>query len=86
VAEALVWLVALAVVVIALRGLRGRRTHVGPASAGTIYDWLNEDKRKAIEIVVDGQAERQEGEHADGNLPDLEDPTGASRRAGPDAK
>lgn len=65
-AEALVWLAVLALIVVAFRGLSDRRTHVGSASAGTIYDWLNQDKRKAIEIVVDGQAERQDGEYAEG--------------------
>ena len=78
-AEGLVWLVVLALVVVAFRSLRDRRTHVGSASAGTIYDWLNQDKRKAIEIVVDGQAERQDGEHAEGP----EDPAAG---AGPDDK
>jgi hypothetical protein len=71
-AEGLVWLAVLVLIVIAFRSLGDRRTHVGSASAGTIHDWLNQDKRKAIEIVVDGQAERQDGEHAEGNLPDLE--------------
>lgn len=65
-AEGLVWLVVLALIVVAFFSLGDRRTHVGPASAGTIYDWLNQDKRKAIEIVVDGQAERQDGECAEG--------------------
>ena len=65
-AEGLVWLVVLALIVVAFLSLGDRRTHVGSASAGTIYDWLNQDKRKAIEIVVDGQAERQDGEHAEG--------------------
>jgi hypothetical protein len=73
-AEALIWLAVLVLVVFAFRSVVNRRTHVGAASAGTIYDWLNQDKRKAIEIVVDGQAERQDGEHAEGNLPELEDP------------
>ena len=72
--EALIWLAVLALLVVGFRGIVNRRPHVGAASAGTIYDWLNQDKRKAIEIVVDGQAERQDGEHAEGNLPELEDP------------
>ena len=72
--EALIWLAVLALLVIGFRSIVNRRTHVGAASAGTIYDWLNQDKRKAIEIVVDGQAERQHGEHAEGNRPELEDP------------
>lgn len=80
-AEALTWVVVLGGLVLALRYVRVRRNpRVGAASAGAIYDWLNEDKRRAIEIVVDGQAERQDGEHADGNLPDLENPTDTAPR------
>jgi hypothetical protein len=72
--EALIWLAVLALLVVGFRSIVNRRPHVGAGSAGTIYDWLNQDKRKAIEVVVDGQAERQDGEHAEGNLPELEDP------------
>lgn len=46
----------------------------GPAAAGAIYDLLNQDKRKAIEIIVEEKAEARDPEDADGNLPDLEDP------------
>ena len=42
---------------------------------------LNEDKRKAIEIVVEERAEARDPEDRDGNLPDLEDPTGRRARA-----
>ena len=73
-ADALIWLAVLVLVVFAFRSIGDRRTHAGPASAGTIYDWLNQDKRKAIEIVVDGQAERQDGERAEDNPPELEHP------------
>jgi hypothetical protein len=72
--EAVIWLVVVALVVVAFWSLGDRGPRVGAASAGTIYDWLNQDKRRAIEIVVDGQAERQDGERAEGNPPDLEDP------------
>ena len=73
-AEALTWLAVLALLVLAFRGIVNRRPHVGAASAGSIYDWLNQDKRKAIEIVVDGQAERQDGERAEDNPPALDPP------------
>lgn len=36
---------------------------------------LNEDKRKAIEIVIEERAEARDPEDRDGNLPDLEEPT-----------
>ena len=35
---------------------------------------LNEDKRKAIEIIVEEKAEATDPETADGNLPELESP------------
>jgi hypothetical protein len=44
----------------------------GPGTAGTIYDLLNEDRRNAIEVIVEDKAAYTEPEHADGNLPDLE--------------
>jgi hypothetical protein len=46
----------------------------GPGATGAIYDLLNEDKRKAIEIIVEQKAEARDAEDADGNLPDLERP------------
>ena len=39
------------------RDRRGRTFGAGPGAAGTVYDMLNEDKRKAIEIIVEGRAE-----------------------------
>ena len=65
VVAALVWLAVIVGIVVAARYLRVSRPHVGSAAAGTVYDWLNEDKRKAVEIVVEGRAERRDGEHAD---------------------
>ena len=48
----------------------------GPGAAGAIYDMLNEDKRRAIEIIVEQKAEETDPETADGNLPELESPHG----------
>ena len=53
------------------RDRRGRTFGVGPGAAGTVYDMLNEDKRKAIEIVVEGRAGYRDPETAD----DLPPPT-----------
>jgi len=68
-----IWLVAIVLLVVAwLRSRQQRRRGgVGSAAAGAVYDWLNEDKRKAVEIVVEGRAEARDPESADGNLPDL---------------
>ena len=46
----------------------------GPATMGAVYDLLNEDRRNAIEIIVEDKAESRDPEVADGNLPDLERP------------
>ena len=47
---------------------------VGSAAVGTVYDMLNEEKRRAVEIIVEGRAEERRPEYPDGNLPDLESP------------
>ncbi len=56
---------------------RRRGSHVrrgpGPGASGAVYDMLNEDKRRAIEIVAEGRAEQTDPEHADGS-PRLRDP------------
>ena len=73
VVTAIVWLVVIVVVILAFSG-RKRRFSVGPGASGSVYDMLNEDKRKAVEIVVEQRAEARDAEDRDGNLPDLEDP------------
>lgn len=75
--RALVWLAILAVIVVAVwqagrGGRRGRR--VGAGASGAVYDLLNEDKRKAIEIIVEERAGARDPEHADGSTPDLTPP------------
>ncbi len=74
--EALVWIVALGVIVAFMWRGRGRPARrIGSASVGTVYDMLNEDKRKAVEIVVEGRAGARDPEGKDGNLPELEHAT-----------
>ena len=50
------------------KGADGRRVRSGPGpgAAGAVYDMLHEDKRRAIEIIVEGRAEATDPEHADG--------------------
>jgi len=69
---AIVWVVVIVVVVILFRRQRQRRGRIGAAAVGTIYDMLNEDKRHAIEIIVEEKAGARDPEDRDGNLPDLE--------------
>ena len=73
---AAIWLVAVVLLVVAFRkARRGRgRFNLGPAAVGGIYDMLNEDKRHAVEIIVEQRAEAQDPEDKDGNLPDLANP------------
>jgi hypothetical protein len=65
----MIWLV-----VGAWRVRRGR-VSVGPAAAGMMHELLNEDRRAAVEIILEERAAERDPEDRDGNLPDLEDPT-----------
>jgi hypothetical protein len=49
---------------------RLRKRRVGSAAVGSFYDMLEQDRRRAIEIVVDAKAEEQLPEDAEGG-PDL---------------
>jgi hypothetical protein len=68
------WVVAI-VVVIVLFSARKRRRQVSAGASGSVYDWLNEEKRNAVEIIVEERAGARDPEDRDGNLPDLENPT-----------
>jgi hypothetical protein len=43
----------------------------GPGASGAFYEMLNEDKRKAIEIIVEEKAAARDEETADDIPPDL---------------
>jgi hypothetical protein len=58
----------LAVLIVRLRG--GGRP--GAAASGTVYELLNEDRRKAIEIIIEERAAARDPEDKDGDLPQLE--------------
>jgi hypothetical protein len=60
-----IWLVMLGLGGFVLYRLKTRRSHIGSAAAGTVYDIIHEDKRKAIEIVVSDKAAAHDFEHAD---------------------
>jgi hypothetical protein len=50
----------------ALMGPGGRHSGgPGPGASGAVYDMLNEDKRKAIEIILEERAEYRDPESAD---------------------
>jgi hypothetical protein len=73
---ATIWLMAVVLLVVAVRRTRRqrRRGGVGTAAAGIVYDLLNEDKRNAVEIIVEQRAAERDPEDRDGNLPDLAHP------------
>ena len=50
------------------------RSGPGAGAYGAVYDLLNEDKRNAIEMIVEDKAASRDPEDADGNLPDLARP------------
>ena len=52
----------------------------GPAAMGSIYDLLNQDKRNAIELIVEEKAEATDPEHADDTVDDAPDGSGDDRR------
>ena len=71
--EGATWLVvmiaAIGIFVAIGRRRSGGAGGVGSAAAGAVYDLLNEDKRNALEIIVEERAAARDPEHADGDLP-----------------
>ena len=78
---AVIWLIAIVLLVLAFRKTRRTRGRlgVGQAGVGVIYGMLNEDKRHAVEIIIEEKAEARDPEDKDGNLPDLAGSHGKSR-------
>lgn len=64
-ASASIWLVMIVLGGFAVYRVRRRRGHIGSAAAGTVYDIVQEDKRKAIEIVVANKAEARDFERGE---------------------
>jgi hypothetical protein len=63
------------IILIAISGLYGlllqrlRSRRIGSAAAGSFYDMLEQDKRRAVEIIVEKKAEEQPPEDAEGTGP-----------------
>ena len=54
--------------------LRRRRVTLGPAASGAMEELLDDQKKAAVEIILEERAGARDPEHRDGNLPDLENP------------
>lgn len=65
-----IWLAVFAGIIWIWRASK-RRRRMGRGASGALYDLLNEDKRRAIEVIVEQRAEARDAEDAEGNLPDL---------------
>lgn len=78
---AAIWLVMMVLAAVAFYRAKTRRRHIGSGAAGAVYGMMNEDKRKAIEIVVADKAASHDFEHADD---DEDGPSGnqADRQSG----
>ena len=66
-----------------MRRRRAGTFNVGAGAMGAVYDLLNQDRRNAIEIIVEEKAEARDPEDADGNLPELERPRRANSDGNP---
>ena len=62
---AVIWLVMLVLAGVAFYRAKTRRRHIGSGAAGAVYGMMNEDKRKAIEVVVSDKAAAHDFEHND---------------------
>lgn len=72
------WGLGLLALLVAVALARRGRRRGGTLTAGIVgatYGWQSQDKRQALELIVEKQAEARRPEYADGNLPDLESPT-----------
>jgi hypothetical protein len=54
--------------------LRRRRVTIGPGAAAMMHEMLSEDRRAAIEVILEERTGERDPEDRDGNLPDLEAP------------
>lgn len=65
-AALIVWTLVMGLLLAAVfRRRRGRTIRPGAAAVGSIYDMLNEDRRRAIELIVEKRAEARDPETAD---------------------
>ena len=66
---AIIWILILWLAIGAWR-LRRRRVTPGPAAAAAMHELLNDDRRAAIEIVLEERAAATDPETRDGDVPE----------------
>ena len=64
----------LALFIALMRKIRSRTHRPGAGATGAVHEMLIEDRRKAIEIILEERAEARDPEDKDGDLPQLERP------------
>jgi hypothetical protein len=82
-----VWAVGLVILVLVIVISRRARRHGGSFRAGvvgSIYDMQNQDKQRALDVIVEGKAAETRPEYPDGDLPQLENPNRKKQRSGRD--
>ena len=84
-----IWFAVLALALFALIAallIKTKRHHggfsrPGPGAAGAIYDMLNQDKRNAIELIVENRAEERTLEHEDDIVGEDNEPLATHRKS-----
>jgi hypothetical protein len=85
IADLVVSLLVVGLVILFGLRLRRRRPGIGSAAVGSVYDLLSEDKRNAVEMIVEGTAAKRRPEHPDDTVPpDGPSGSGGADRRGPD--
>jgi hypothetical protein len=75
----LVWAAGALVLVAIILVTRRARRHGGSMRGGVVgavYDWQNRDKRRALELIVEGKAAARRPEYPDDTTEDEEDSGG----------
>jgi hypothetical protein len=82
----IIWGIATVLLVVVVLLARRAKRKGGAIRGGVIganYEWLSQDKRQAVEYIIEDKAEARDPEDADGNLPDLANPRRPRGRTNP---
>jgi hypothetical protein len=73
----LAWAIAFLILLVVVFIARRARRRGGSLTAGVVgatYELQSQDKRRALELIVDARTGERDPEDKEGNLPDLEAP------------